>query len=117
GAADCRGILPRPARSPMFWTIAVTVVLTVLAVVLAMNFATPEKKIDRKVVHRHAVADPQFRREMSVPLGPAIAPGNRVNAFQNGDQIVPAVLAALRGARRTINTATYIYSSGDPGHA
>lgn len=65
----------------MFWTIAVTVVLTVLAVVLAMNFATPEKKIDRKVVHRHAVADPQFRREMSVLLGPAIAPGNRVTAF------------------------------------
>ena len=99
----------------MFWTIAVTVVLTVLAVVLAMNFATPEKKIDRKVVHRHAVADPQFRREMSVLLGPAIAPGNRVTAFQNGDQIFPAMLEAIRGARRTINMETYIYWSGDTG--
>lgn len=99
----------------MFWTIAVTVVLTVLAVVLAMNFATPEKKIDRKVVHRHAVADPQFRREMSVLLGPAIVPGNRVTAFQNGDQIFPAMLEAIRGARRTINMETYIYWSGDTG--
>jgi len=99
----------------MFWTIAVTVVLTVLAVVLAMNFTTPEKKIDRKVVHRHAVADPQFRREMSVLLGPAIAPGNRVTAFQNGDQIFPAMLEAIRGARRTINMETYIYWSGDTG--
>jgi len=101
----------------MFWTIAVTVVLTVLAVVLAMNFATPEKKIDRKVVHRHAVADPQFRREMSVLLGPAIMPGNRVTAFQNGDQIFPAMLEAIRGARRTINMETYIYWSGDTGQA
>lgn len=101
----------------MFWTIAVTVVLTVLAVVLAMNFATPEKKIDRKVVHRHAVADPQFRREMSVLLGPAIVPGNRVTAFQNGDQIFPAMLEAIRGARRTINMETYIYWSGDTGQA
>ena len=101
----------------MFWTIAVTVVLTVLAVVLAMNFTTPEKKIDRKVVHRHAVADPQFRREMSVLLGPAIVPGNRVTAFQNGDQIFPAMLEAIRGARRTINMETYIYWSGDTGQA
>jgi cardiolipin synthase len=101
----------------MFWTIAVTVVLTVLAVVLAMNFATPEKKIDRKVVHRHAVADPQFRREMSVLLGPAIVPGNRVTAFQNGDQIFPAMLEAIRAARRTINMETYIYWSGDTGQA
>src|SRR5690606_4734078 len=115
GAADCRGILPRPARSPMFWTIAVTVVLTVLAVVLAMNFATPEKKIDRQVVHRHAVADPQFPREMSVLRGRAIEPGNRVTAFQNGDQVFPAMLEAIRGARRMINMGTYIYWSGDTG--
>jgi cardiolipin synthase len=101
----------------MFWTIAVTVVLTVLAVVLAMNFATPEKKIDRKVVHRHAVADPQFRREMSVLLGPAIVPGNRVTAFQNGDQIFPAMLEAIRAARRPLKHETYIYWSGDTGQA
>lgn len=101
----------------MFWTIAVTVVLTALAVVLATNFSTPEKKIDRKVVHRHAVADPQFRREMSVLLGPAILPGNRVRAFQNGEEIFPAMLEAIGAARRTINMETYIYWSGEIGQA
>ena len=101
----------------MIWTIVVTIVLTVLAVALAMNFATPEKKIERKVVHRHAVADPQFRREMSVLLGPAIVPCNRVVAFQNGEEIFPAMLEAIGAARRTINMETYIYWSGEIGQA
>ena len=46
------------------WTILITVVVTVLAVVLAMNFATPEKKLERRILHRYAVADPQFRGAM-----------------------------------------------------
>ncbi len=99
----------------MIWTIVVTIALTVLAMMLAMNFVTPEKKIDRKVVHRHAIADPQFRREMSVLLGPSILAGNRVQAFQNGDGIFPAMLAAIAGAQRTVNLETYIYWSGEIG--
>jgi cardiolipin synthase A/B len=99
----------------MTWTIALTILITVLVVVLAMNFATPEKKIEKKVAHRHGVADPQFRREMSVLLGPSILEGNRVEAFQNGDEIFPAMLEAIRGARRTITMETYIYWSGDIG--
>ena len=99
----------------MTWTIVVTIALTILGVVVAMNFATPEKKIDKKVEHRHAVADPQFQREMSVLLGPSIVPGNRVEAFQNGDAIFPAMLEAICGAQRTVNLETYIYWSGEIG--
>ncbi|TWI10241.1 phospholipase D-like domain-containing protein [Aerolutibacter ruishenii] len=97
------------------WTILITVVLTVLAVALAMNFATPEKKLERKINHRYAVADPQFRREMSVMLGPSIVPGNRVSDLENGEQIFPAMLEAIRSARRTITFETYIYWSGKVG--
>ncbi len=99
----------------MYWTIAITVVVTVLAVVLAMNFATPEKKLEKPVAHRHAVSDPAFEREMSVMLGPAILPGNRVTALQNGDEIFPAMLQAIRGARTSITFETYIYWSGEIG--
>jgi len=99
----------------MSWTIVLTVVATVLAVAVAMNFATPEKKIERKVEHRHAIADPQFRREMSVLLGPAILPGNHVTGYQNGDEIFPAMLDAIASARETITFETYIYWSGDIG--
>lgn len=99
----------------MAWTIVLTVIATVLVVVVAMNFATPEKKIERKVEHTHAVADPQFRREMSVLLGPAIMPGNHVVDYQNGDEIFPAMLEAIAAAEKTITFETYIYWSGDIG--
>ena len=99
----------------MFWTIAITALVTVLAVVLAMNFATPEKKLDRKIEHHYAISDPQYRREMSVMLGPAIVGGNRVLDLQNGDEIFPAMLGAIRAAQKTITFETYIYWSGDIG--
>ncbi|MBK6867213.1 MAG: cardiolipin synthase B [Burkholderiales bacterium] len=99
----------------MFWTIAITALVTVLAVVLAMNFATPEKKLERKIEHHYAINDAQYRREMSVMLGPAIVGGNQVVALQNGDEIFPAMLKAIRAAQTTITFETYIYWSGEIG--
>jgi len=99
----------------MAWTIVLTAAVTVLAVVLAMNFTTPEKKIERRIEHRHSIADPQFRREMSVLLGPSILPGNHVIDYENGDEIFPAMLGAIASAQKTITFETYIYWSGEVG--
>jgi cardiolipin synthase A/B len=74
-----------------------------------------EKEIRYELTHRFAVEDPQFLRSMGQLLGPAIAPGNRVTALQNGDQIFPAMLAAINAARESITFETYIYWSGDIG--
>ncbi len=99
----------------MLWVILVSVVGTLALTVLAMNFATPEKNVERKVEHRYGIADPQFRLEMSVMVGPSITAANRVVALQNGVEIFPAMLAAIRGARHSITFETYIYWSGDIG--
>ena len=99
----------------MTWTIVITALLTVLAVVVAMNFKTSEKSLERKIEHRYAVTDPQFRREMGVMLGPGITAGNKVTDLQNGGQIFPAMLDAIASAQRTITFETYIYWSGDIG--
>ena len=99
----------------MAWTIVVTMAITTLCVVLAMNFATPEKKLEKPVAQRYAISDPEFRREMSVMLGPTILPGNRVTSLQNGDQIFPAMLEAISAARTSITFETYIYWSGEVG--
>ena len=99
----------------MFWTIAITVLVTILVAALAMNFKTPEKTLERKIEHRYAVSDPQFRREMGVLLGPGIVPGNVVTDLENGAEIFPAMLEAIRGAEKTITFETYIYWSGDIG--
>jgi cardiolipin synthase len=97
--------------------VALTVLASGLAFVLLMNFAVPEKQIERHLAHRFAVADPQFRREMSVMMGPAIVGGNSVEDLQNGAEIFPAMLAAVRAAASTICFETYIYWSGDIGRA
>lgn len=95
--------------------VLVTMVSTLLTVIIAMNFVTPEKKLDRRIEHTYAVLDPQFRREMSVMLGPTILPGNHIQALNNGREIFPAMLDAIASAERTVTFETYIYWSGDVG--
>jgi len=103
----------------MILTVMATVLVTLLPATVAMNFATAEKKLERKIEHRYAIADPQFRREMSLMMSPSIVGGNRVDALQNGEEIFPAMLQAFRQAfrqaRESITFETYIYWSGEIG--
>lgn len=99
----------------MILTVLVTIALTVLVMVIAQNFSTPEKQLERRIEHHYAVSDPQFVREMAVLLGPSILPGNRVEDLQNGDEIFPSMLAAIASAQKTITFETYIYWSGEVG--
>jgi cardiolipin synthase len=92
------------------------VCLAALLALLAANlFSSGEAQIKQRIEHRYAVADPQFFRAMSVLLGPPLVAGNRVDTLLNGDEIFPAMLRAIREARRTISFETYIYWSGTVG--
>ena len=95
--------------------VSISVAATALAVALLFLLGRPGKSVSRRVVHDFPIADPQFRREMSVMLGPTIVGGNQVIALQNGEEIFPAMLEAIRGATVTINFETYIYWSGSIG--
>ena len=97
------------------WLVLITAAATALALLLALNFARPEKKLERSIAHSYAIDDPQFRREMGALLGPAIVGGNAVQALNNGKEIFPAMLADIRAATSTIHFETYIYWSGDIG--
>jgi len=99
----------------MLLTIFITLVVTVFLTILFLNLRASEKQIRFQVTHRFAVSDPQFVRTMGNLLGPGILAGNRVKALQNGDEIFPAMLGAIRGARETITFETYIYWSGAIG--
>jgi len=101
----------------MAWTILASNIVTLLVAVVAMNFKTSEKKLERKIEHLYATDSPQFRREMGVLLGPGLVPGNKVTDLENGDEIFPAMLDAIRSARSTITFETYIYWSGTIGQA
>ncbi len=100
---------------PMAWIVFATVVATVALVLLGVNFMSGEKKIERRIERLYALDDPRFGQELGVLLGPQFLPGNRHKALLNGDQIFPAMLAAIRGATTSITFETYIYWSGDIG--
>ncbi|MEO8365739.1 MAG: phospholipase D-like domain-containing protein [Pseudoxanthomonas sp.] len=99
----------------MIVAVVATALATLLVVVVCLNFATPEKKLEEVVAHRYGVTDPAFKREMGVLLGPAIVGGNRITPLQNGDEIFPAMLQAIVAAKTSITFETYIYWSGQIG--
>lgn len=96
-------------------TILMTILTTLAVVILVLNFRTPEKEPSHKVKHLFGASSEQMKREMGALLGPAIVSGNTIEALQNGDEIFPAMLAAIRSARGTITFETYIYWSGSVG--
>jgi len=95
--------------------IVLAVVGSALLLLIVLNLTSGEKKIEHEIRPLYGVGEPQFVRSMGVLLGPAIVGGNRITALQNGDEIFPAMLEAIRGATRTISFETYIYWSGRIG--
>ena len=59
---------------------AVAAVMTLIAVLLYANLASPDEPLEHPVPHAYGVHDPQFRRTMDQLLGRPIVPGNRVTA-------------------------------------
>lgn len=90
-------------------------IATLAAALLVLNLSSGEKKIERPIEPLYGVEDTQFLRSMGSLLGPPLLEGNRVTSLQNGEEIFPAMLDAIRSARRTICFETYIYWSGEIG--
>ena len=98
------------------WTVILAaIVLPAFVVIVLMNFHRQEQSVRHHVEHCHAIDDPHFIHEMDAMLGSALLAGNAITALQNGDEIFPAMLQAIRGAQRSITFETYIYWSGEIG--
>lgn len=104
----------RLERDELF-AICLAVAATIFVVVMIGNLKGTERKIRRDIRHLYSVHDPDFLRAMGIALGPGITTGNRVDALQDGDEIFPAMLQAIRGAKKTIEFQTYIYWTADIG--
>jgi cardiolipin synthase len=88
-----------------------------IAVLVVANLALGDKRIDTHVEHLYPVASPQFRRAVSVMLGPALVEGNQALALVNGREIFPEMLKAIRAAQKTITFEMYIFAEGEVGEA
>ncbi|HEY6830441.1 MAG TPA: phospholipase D-like domain-containing protein, partial [Gemmatimonadaceae bacterium] len=65
--------------------------------------------------HQFGIRDVAFLQTMHALTGAPLSEGNRVTILKNGVQIFPAMLAAIRGAKKTINLEFYIYWDGEIG--
>jgi len=100
------------------WTAVVLAVVATGGLVLVfLNLAGNGKTIETPIPPLYAVSDASFERTMSTVLGPAMLDGNQLTPLQNGDEIFPPMLEAIRAAKQTVNLETYIYWSGAIGHA
>ena len=62
-----------------------------------------------EVPPRYSAQSPGFRQATGSLLGSNFVTGNQIETLVNGDQIFPAMLNAIQGAKQTINFETYVY--------
>ena len=79
---------------------------------VARNFFPTEKKVRHAIKADYAAGDDVFVRTMGQLLGPPLLRGNNVTAFQNGEQIFPAMLEGIRSAQRTITFENFLWREG-----
>ena len=82
-------------------------VLTVVLLVSGCAGVTPIKTIPDVVL-----GEPSFFPTIAAHTDAPIIGGNRVEILLNGDQIFPAMLEAIRSARKSITYAQYLYQDG-----
>ncbi len=106
-----------PGRRSKMFIVLITALVTGVLVLLALNFTSGEKKVQRQLPRLYTTSSPQFDRAMGNLLGPGVLGGNEVQELLNGDQIFPPMLAAIQAAKHSVTFETYIYWSGDIGKA
>lgn len=63
------------------------------------------------------VRSPEFRQSVGNLLGARFNEGNAVTTYQNGDEIFPAMLGAIRGAKRSVTMESYVFDRGEVAQA
>ena len=101
-----------------WWRLAVgewiALTLFFLAIVLVFClFFIRRHTLDYHFEHTFAVSAPEFVGSALALSDPILLPGNKIDLLQNGDEYFPAMLQAIRSARKTINFEAYILYS-DP---
>jgi cardiolipin synthase len=97
------------AMSPVsraFVILGVAAVVVVVALVLAQDQETLEVRA------AHGAEDTASPGYIAALVGADVTRGDRYTVLTNGDQIFPAMLAAIDGATSRISFETYIYDEG-----
>lgn len=95
--------------------ISIIVFVTVFVCILIFNLKSPGKRIEHEISPIGTIDSQDVKKSMGELLGPPLVGGNRVEHLENGNQIFPSMLAAIRSATKTITFETFIYWEGAIG--
>lgn len=91
----------------------VILLIAAAGVILVLMFAQDQETL--KIRSGLAADDPRHSTYTAALVGAALTGGNHYDVLTNGDQFFPAMLDAIRNARRSVNFETYIYKKGKMG--
>lgn len=90
-----------------------TIALLGLSFLLAGCAMKLGKQPRQEVTSLYSARSPEFEQAAGALLGPNFVAGNSISTLVNGDEIFPAMLSAIRSAKRSINFETYIFWDGE----
>ena len=94
--------------------IALTLVFLAIVLIFCVFFIR-RHTLPYHIEHSFGVSDPDFIGSALALSDPVLVPGNKIELLQNGDEYFPAMLAAIHGARKTVNFEAYIVYSDEIG--
>ncbi len=83
-----------------------------VAVALMSAACTVAPPLKKPLPPLSAARERVFERETTAALGITALDGNRIDTLENGAEIFPALLSAIRSARRSVNFETFVYWQG-----
>ncbi len=88
-------------------------ILFIAAAVIAMFLMLAQDQVTLKIRSAVGAEEPRQPAYVASLVGTDLTYGNDYDVLTNGDNIFPAMLEAIRGAKRRISLETYIYESGE----
>ena len=107
-------------RKSRIWLIpfaAVVGLITAVSFLTFLNAVPQPMRVAERLTSVPAIDSREFRHLQSVLLDSAAVPGNRIEIFENGEEIYPAMLEAIDNATRSITFETYEFFGEEIGGA
>jgi cardiolipin synthase len=87
-------------------------IIGVVAAAIALVLMVAQDRETLKIRSEYAAEDPHQPSYIAALVGAPLTRGNDYDVLTNGDQIFPAMLEAIRGAKRRVSFETYVFESG-----
>ncbi|MDQ3199602.1 MAG: phospholipase D-like domain-containing protein [Verrucomicrobiota bacterium] len=108
-----KGKFGLPELEIMEWVAVALAVLGLVAVFCI--FFIRRQILEYHLEHTYGVSDPAFFGSALALTNPVPVSGNKIEILQDGDAYFPAMLAAIRGAKKSVNFQAYIVYSDKTG--